>query len=114
MRVLPVTLGLFWLAGTAVAATADGQMGVQLTQTLYCDTKSLIGGNIGLLVGLGIALLGLYKLTQGGGFGAVILIAVGATVTAVPSLIESSLSGLGGILQGAGISNSSKPTSVKC
>ena len=72
--------------------------GVSLGIAMYCATQGLLSGTLGLLVGFSIALYGLYLITTGaGGFG-IFLIVCGPLVTMLPSLIESSLSGLGAVL----------------
>ena len=77
------------------AAAVDG---VSLGIAMYCATQGLLSGTLGLLVGFSIALYGLYLITTGaGGFG-IFLIVCGPLVTMLPSLIESSLSGLGAVL----------------
>ena len=76
-------------AGGAGSSTAD-------------DLQTLITGNIGTLVGLGIALLGLYTwLVQQSSWG-VIMIIGGVAVTAFPGLFQSMQGGFSAAFSGSG------------
>ncbi len=84
----------FWLLALAavamalmpdVALAADPTVGESVGE----DLVALLKGNIGTIVGLGIALLGLYTwLVQQSGWG-VIMIIGGVVVTAFPGLFSS-------------------------
>ncbi|MBI1308340.1 MAG: hypothetical protein GC129_00580 [Proteobacteria bacterium] len=88
------------------SGTGDGTDSIKLTEGLYCSTKALIQGPTGLLVGLAFAALGVWLLIQGRGMGAALtMIVAGSLVTAVPSLIESTMSGLGTLMVQAHISS---------
>lgn len=83
----------------------DTSLGTTLAQSIWCDMKSVFDGSVGLLVGFGVALLGLWQVVQGKGMAGVLLIAGGAAVSQLPALIESTLQGMGSALQAAGISH---------
>ncbi len=77
----------------ANAATGDDAMG---------DIGNLITGNIGTLIGLGIALLGLYTwLVQQSSWG-VIMIIGGVAVTAFPGLFNSMQGGFAALFDDTG------------
>lgn len=79
----------------------DNQLAMGLSQQLYCQSKNVLAGNFGLLLGLGLALMGLYQMVSGNLMGGIIMLVSGALITALPSLIESGLKGLGTFLSGA-------------
>ena len=84
--------------------TSDGALSKALATNLYCSVYSLMGGNLGIILGLILVFLGLWAMIQGAKPIAVIpLIIVGALMTALPSLIESSLEGLATLFKEAGI-----------
>lgn len=93
-------LALLLTAGTAVAQSTDGSLGAQLTVGLYCDMKALFRSNVGLIVGLVVALMGLLKLIQGNTGLGILFILGGAAVTSLPSIIESFLGGVGSAVSG--------------
>ncbi len=70
-----------------------GQTGVTLSQQFYCQSKYVLSGNFGLLIGLAVALLGLYQMVNGAVAGGLILLLCGALITALPSLVESTMKG---------------------
>lgn len=84
---------------------SSGAAGTLLAQGLYCDTKGLLEGNIGLLLGLILVFIGIWALVQGAKMIAVLpVILIGSLVTALPSVIESSFEGLGSLLSETNIS----------
>jgi hypothetical protein len=82
----------------------SGALSKQLSQDLYCQSKKLLSGNIGLLIGVVIALFGLYQMAGGNLMGGLVLLVCGALVTALPSLVESFLTGVGSVLSTGGTS----------
>lgn len=90
-----------------VTNTTDGRLGKVLSQNLYCGTKGLVEGNLGLVIGLLIMFGALWSLMKGGKvMPAIVSILFGAMVTALPSLIESSMDGLSTLMQETGMSTS--------
>lgn len=71
----------------------DNQIAMSLSQQLYCQSKNVLAGNLGLLLGLGLALMGLYQMVSGNLVGGLILLICGALITALPSLVESTMKG---------------------
>lgn len=111
-----VLAGIF-LLGDVFAATAgasDGQTSIMLSKRLYCDTKSLIEGNLGILLGLLLVIMGIWSLIRDGSWtDGLIMIIFGALVTALPGLLESTYGGLGDMLKQSGITqNDYKP--IEC
>lgn len=102
----------FWLVlALTVAGVALAQLGVAedagvgLSKRLICYTFSTIGGTIGLLVGFGISLYGLWTIIGGKtGLGLAIILG-GAAVTAIPSLVATGLGGLQEVLRSGNISD---------
>lgn len=85
-------------------SSTAGVEGMRLTEELYCKTKGVISGPVGMMAGLFMAVLGLWMLVQGVGvFPALVMLVSGSLITAVPGFIESTLSGLGGLLNEAGL-----------
>lgn len=77
----------------------DGAIGEQLSRDLYCNGKSLVEGNIGLLLGLLLVFGGIWSLIKGGKIVPVLItVFSGAVLTALPSLIESGFLGLSNLL----------------
>jgi hypothetical protein len=90
--------------GVGQAATSDGNTSRLLAQGLYCDTRALITGNLGLILGLLLVFSGLWSLVTGGGwFGAILSILIGAAVPSIPGLVEGFLIGMGDLLKEAGM-----------
>ena len=88
----------------SAAGSSDGSTAQAIATYMYCGTKNIIQGYVGLLCGLALAALGLWALIQGKGMASgLTLIIAGSLVTALPSLIESTLSGFGNLLTTAGI-----------
>lgn len=101
---LLVTFGLalpdLALAGsTTTSSTAVGS-------TALSDVAKLVTGNIGTLIGLGIALLGLYTwLVQQSSWGIVMIIG-GVAVTAFPGLFANLQAGFSSAFSGSSSSTS--------
>ncbi len=96
------------LANTSPPATSTGETSRLLAQGLYCDTRALIAGNLGLILGLLLVFSGLWSLVMGGGwFGAILSIIIGAAVPSIPGLVEGFLMGLGNLLNQSGMSTRS-------
>lgn len=115
MRMFPLflILVLVLMAGSALAANqSDGSLGLSLTQGMYCDMKGLFSSNIGKIVGLLVALMGLLKIIQGSTGMGIAFIMGGAAVTMLPSLIESFLGGVGAAV--GGFSNRSTIQAPDC
>ncbi|TKW61898.1 MAG: hypothetical protein DI628_04565 [Blastochloris viridis] len=85
--------------GFAADATNNGELSRYLANKLYCDTVDILEGQVGLLIGLLIVFGGLWSMVRGAKPTAALpVMFIGAMVTAVPSLILSSLEGLGTLL----------------
>ncbi len=86
--------------------TTDGKLGELLSIQLYCETKGLIQGNLGLALGLLIMFGALWSLVKGGKAApAIISILFGASITALPTIIESVFTGLGNMMRDSGMSS---------
>jgi hypothetical protein len=101
-----VLAGLAWAHGAWAQDTSptDGQIAMALSQQLYCQAKGVLSGNLGLLAGMVIALYGLYTMINGAVSGGLILVICGALLTALPSLVQSTMQGLSGFLTSTQIS----------
>lgn len=87
-------------------ATTDGKLGEVLSAQLYCGVKTLVEGNIGLAIGLLIMFAALWSLARGGKMApALISIMFGALITALPSLVESSMGGLAQLMSETGMTD---------
>ncbi len=103
ISIVLVIFGLF--ANRVFAETSTGATGKALAEGMYCDTKWLLEGNIGLIIGLILVFMGIWSLVQGAKIIAALpVIVIGSLVTALPSIIESSFEGLGALLSETGIS----------
>lgn len=102
----------------ATPAVSQGQVAKDLSIKLYCQTKGLLQGPFGVILGLIMVAVGIWGLIQGGGVGtAIITIISGALITALPGFVESFLEGLASLVQESGISNSATarvPTAAEC
>jgi hypothetical protein len=99
-----LALGLVLCATPVLAQTtaSDGQLGVELTRSMYCGFKDLIGGTLGLMLGFLMVVSGIWRLIRGAGFvEAGILILFGSMITSLPGLVESSFSGFNQLLREA-------------
>lgn len=95
-------------ATTFQTSHTSGKVGIQLSQQLYCDGKSLLQGDVGLIFGLLMVFFGIWALVRGSKMApALITIIFGALVTALPSLVESSLGGIGQLLSDSNMTGSS-------
>ena len=98
-------MGMVMLTSWGFAQNSNGAVSTQLAINLYCGTATLFEGDIGLLIGLILVFTGLWSLVQGGKIAAALPVLIfGALITALPSLIISSLQGLGQLLSDTGIS----------
>lgn len=90
----------------AVAGPTTGEAGIAAAKGIYCGTKTLLEGQLGLLIGMLFVISGLWMLIQGKGVpAALVLLVFGAVVTAIPGMVESSLKGLSSMFYSAGISS---------
>jgi len=101
------------MVGVGVADATSGEVSTQLANQLFCDTRALLEGNIGILIGLILVFVALWSMINGAKFlAAAPLLVMGALITALPSLIMATLEGLGALLQQSGITQSQfKPPS---
>jgi hypothetical protein len=105
VRWLPLVAMMILVAGTAWSQDGDGAISEKLSQRLYCDTKDLIEGNIGIMIGLIMVFMGIWAMVKGAKImAAVPLIFIGAILTALPSIAEVSIGGVNNLLIEAGIS----------
>lgn len=105
MRMILFVVAALALAGAGYAdAPAAAPNGTALAYDTYCSIKGMVSGNLGLMVGFGAAVFGLVQLIQGKTGAGLFLILGGALVTALPGMIEGTLSGLGSVLRTSGIS----------
>lgn len=95
------------MAAPAASDGSSGQIGTALAKNLYCNTETLLQGNIGLMIGLILVFMGIWAMVQGAKMMAAIpMIIMGALITALPSIVEASLEGLSNLLKASGISSS--------
>lgn len=88
----------------STAGTTNGELGAKLATGLYCDGKHLIQGSLGMAIGLLMVFGGLWSMVRGGKIiSGIIMIAFGAILTALPSMIEATLQGLGNLLSQSGM-----------
>lgn len=100
--VLPVlVLVLVFVAHNVLAADEDNsKAALTLAQGLLCDTKHLLEGYVGLLLGLILIFVGIWSLASGGSAqGALLTIFFGALITSLPSLIISTMQGFGQLME---------------
>lgn|GEM_PF-4436900 len=101
MVVLMLCIAHFAWATTDPNAS-NGQLSLQLSQKLYCQVTGLLEGYVGLLIGLVMLIAGFWTLINGGSVPtALSMIIMGGLVTALPSLINSTLNGTYALLQSA-------------
>lgn len=92
--------------GVATDEANNGEVSKYLANKLFCDTVDLLEGDIGLLIGLILVFLGLWSMIQGAKIAAALpLLITGAFITAIPSLILSTLGGLGTLLAESGMTD---------
>lgn len=107
-----------WAQAPAPPAVSQGEIAKKLSIKLYCETKGLLQGPFGTILGLILVAVGIWSLIQGGGVGtAIITIISGALITALPGLVESFLGGLGSLVRESGISSSATlrlPSASEC
>jgi hypothetical protein len=93
--------------GTVWAEGGDPEPGAGMAARLLCDGATLISGPAGLFFGFAIALYGLWQIISSENFKyGLVLIVVGALLTALPGLIRSGVSGTSGFLVSMGLSES--------
>ncbi|RYG60865.1 MAG: hypothetical protein EON60_05595 [Alphaproteobacteria bacterium] len=86
----------------------DGQLGLLLASQLYCNTKEMVEGSVGLVIGVLIMFSALWSMIRGGKVvPAVVSILFGASITALPTIIESGFQGLGQLMGDAGMTATS-------
>lgn len=116
-----VVVGVFGLIATGYAqidsnnplGTSDGATADALSCQLYQQTKALMEGQIGVLVGLILVFIGLWNLISGKGwFSAILAIVVGAAIPSVPGLVESFIGGYRELMIESGVTPSSISTST--
>jgi hypothetical protein len=107
-----------WAQAPTPPAVSQGEIAKKLSIKLYCETKGLLQGPFGTILGLIMVAVGIWGLIQGGGAGTAILTIIsGALITALPGLVESFLGGLGSLVRESGISNSATlrlPSAGEC
>ncbi|HEX2859329.1 MAG TPA: hypothetical protein VHP58_03930 [Alphaproteobacteria bacterium] len=87
-------VGHVWAqTSTDMPSQTDGQIALSLSQQLYCQSKNVLASNLGLLIGVVMALAGLYRMVSGNLAGGMIMLICGALITALPSLVESAMKG---------------------
>ncbi|RYG61067.1 MAG: hypothetical protein EON60_04870 [Alphaproteobacteria bacterium] len=94
----------FAVVGTVPPGTTDGKLGELLATQLYCNSKSMVEGSLGLVIGVLIMFSALWSLIRGGKvMPAVVSILFGASITALPSIIESAFTSLGTLMTDSGM-----------
>lgn len=90
----------------ATAPSTDGKLAELLSIQLYCGVKSTVEGELGLVIGILIMFSAIWSLVRGGKSGpAIVTILFGASITALPTIIESGFTGLGNLMTSSGMSN---------
>jgi hypothetical protein len=84
---------VFLLLLVAVFIGLDVDMALAQDKELYCDTKGLLEGSVGNIIGTLVALSGLFTFLRGSMFG-IILIIIGAAVLIFPQMFSSFLTGM--------------------
>jgi hypothetical protein len=98
-----------WAENGNEYGTSDGATSAYLAGQLYCQTKDLVSGNIGILVGLTLVFIGIWNLITGKGwFGAVLAIIMGAIIPSLPGLVEGFLIGYNNLMVESGLSPSNQ------
>lgn len=108
---LLVGVFLMWTQGALAQAkgTSDGKLGENLALGLFCDTKGVLEGDVGLLLGLILVFIALWSMIQGAKLVAVFpLLIIGSLMTALPSLIMTGFESLGVLLAETKISTNTK------
>ncbi|MFZ2619687.1 MAG: M23 family metallopeptidase [Alphaproteobacteria bacterium] len=71
-----------------------------MAESFYCSAATILSGNVGILIGFGLAAGGfLMLLFQGFGWTPMLLMAAGIFLTAIPGWFESSMDGLAELTQ---------------
>lgn len=100
-----LALLLLLLASAPVWAQSDGKVSEELSKHLYCDIVEIVEGDVGILIGLILVFMALWAMIKGAKPLAVLpLVIVGTLVTGLPTLIESTMTGLSVLLEETGIS----------
>lgn len=90
-----------WADMISSTDVSSGKVGCELAKNLYEGTQNLIQGSVGLLLGLIMLLAGFWALINGAAImPSMATIILGGLVTALPSLINSFFTGVGGLMSG--------------
>lgn len=93
------------LAVVFVTGLLDADTAFAADKEIYCDTKGFLGGTVGQIIGLLVALSGLFAILSGSMFGFVLIIA-GAIVGVFPNILENVLTGMDLTMSGTGTADS--------
>lgn len=108
VAVLLCLCGLALLLLIEPAFAASETTGSGLSKRMYCYVFNIFSGQIGLLIGLIIATIGLWRMISGKGFtGGLFLILVGALLSSLTSIIESGLESFSNFIGNAKIAEKS-------
>jgi hypothetical protein len=95
-------------ADGANSGAAAGQISQALALGLYCDARTLLTGNLGIILGMILVFSGLWSLVKGGSLaGALLTILIGGAVPSIPGLVEGGLQGLGELVRASNMSTRS-------
>lgn len=87
------------------ASTSDGAISEMLSAEMYCSIGRMLEGNLGLILGLVLVFIALWSMINGAKIVVALpFIILGALITALPSLVESTFDGLSSMLQRSEIS----------
>ena len=101
------------LGGDVVAQAQAGDTAISQAKVVYCGMKGLIEGNLGLVAGLIMAFLGVWGLINGGSLmTGIVFIVAGASLTAIPGMVESTLGGFGALIKEAGFTTKEQSISA--
>lgn len=102
-----------WAQNPGTQGTSTGEVSFELAKDIYCGTRGLLEGKLGLLIGLFFVAWGVWLLIKGKGFpAAIVMLIFGSIVTAIPGLVVSGLGGLSSMFQQSGISDSDNFSSM--
>ncbi|MFZ2619689.1 MAG: hypothetical protein WAX89_02350 [Alphaproteobacteria bacterium] len=93
-----VTFSFVTPAEAQSTLSARDQQANAMAKDFYCTAYNVIGGKVGVLIGFGLAAGGfLMLLFQGFSMGAILFMAMGIFITAIPGWFESGVNGVGEI-----------------